>query len=39
MYFLTLGGAIVIGRESIVYHDGNSYHAVAPSTFKVFYRM
>ncbi|XP_036343335.1 DNA damage-binding protein 1-like [Rhagoletis pomonella] len=29
-----LGGAIVIGRESIVYHDGNSYHAVAPSTFK-----
>ncbi|XP_037946592.1 DNA damage-binding protein 1 isoform X2 [Teleopsis dalmanni] len=29
-----LGGAIVIGRESIVYHDGSSYHAIAPSTFK-----
>ncbi|XP_055903250.1 DNA damage-binding protein 1 [Eupeodes corollae] len=29
-----LGGAIVIGRESIVYHDGSNYHAVAPSTFK-----
>ncbi|XP_013110760.1 DNA damage-binding protein 1 [Stomoxys calcitrans] len=29
-----LGGAIVIGRESIVYHDGSSYLAVAPATFK-----
>ncbi|XP_055373755.1 DNA damage-binding protein 1 [Condylostylus longicornis] len=29
-----LGGAIVIGRESIVYHDGSTYVAVAPSIFK-----
>lgn len=30
-----LGGAIVIGRESIVYHDGSTYVAVAPPIFKV----
>lgn len=30
-----LGGAIVIGQESIVYHDGNSYVAVAPPIIKV----
>lgn len=29
-----LGGAIVIGQESIVYHDGNSYVAVAPPIIK-----
>lgn len=29
-----LGGAIVIGQESIVYHDGNSYVAVAPPCIK-----
>lgn len=30
-----LGGAIVIGQESIVYHDGQSYVAVAPPIIKV----
>lgn len=30
-----LGGAIVIGQESIVYHDGSSYVAVAPPIIKV----
>lgn len=30
-----LGGAIVIGQESIVYHDGNNYIAVAPPIIKV----
>lgn len=30
-----LGGSIVIGQESIVYHDGNSYVAVAPPIIKV----
>ncbi|XP_013147692.1 PREDICTED: DNA damage-binding protein 1 [Papilio polytes] len=30
-----LGGAIVIGQESIVYHDGQSYVAVAPSQIKM----
>ncbi|CAH2046047.1 unnamed protein product, partial [Iphiclides podalirius] len=30
-----LGGAIVIGQESIVYHDGQSYVAVAPSQIKL----
>ncbi|TDG48387.1 hypothetical protein AWZ03_005132 [Drosophila navojoa] len=29
-----IGGVIVIGRESIVYHDGSNYHAVAPLTFR-----
>lgn len=28
-------GAIVIGQESIVYHDGTSYVAVAPAILKV----
>lgn len=28
------GGAIVIGQESIVYHDGSSYVAVAPPIIK-----
>lgn len=31
---LPLGGAIVIGQESIVYHDGCSYAAVAPPIIK-----
>lgn len=30
-----LGGAIVIGQESIVYHDGSGYVAVAPPIIKV----
>ncbi|CAG4984132.1 unnamed protein product [Colias eurytheme] len=30
-----LGGAIVIGQESIVYHDGQSYVAVAPPQIKM----
>lgn len=30
-----LGGAIVIGQESVVYHDGSSYVAVAPPIIKV----
>lgn len=29
-----LGGAIVIGQESVVYHDGDSYVAVAPPIIK-----
>ncbi|ALC47529.1 pic [Drosophila busckii] len=29
-----IGGVIVIGRESIVYHDGSNYYAVAPLTFR-----
>lgn len=29
-----LGGAIVIGQESIVYHDGQNYVAVAPPQIK-----
>ncbi|KAH8417589.1 hypothetical protein KR222_002414 [Zaprionus bogoriensis] len=29
-----IGGVIVIGRESIVFHDGSNYHAVAPLTFR-----
>ncbi|XP_031628469.1 DNA damage-binding protein 1 isoform X2 [Contarinia nasturtii] len=29
-----LGGAIVIGQESVVYHDGNCYLAVAPAIIK-----
>lgn len=28
------GGAIVIGQESIVYHDGNTYIACAPAIIK-----
>ena len=31
---MPLGGAIVIGQESIVYHDGDSYVAVAPAIIK-----
>lgn len=30
-----LGGAIVIGQESVVYHDGSGYVAVAPPIIKV----
>lgn len=30
-----LGGAIVIGQESVVYHDGGSYVAVATAIIKV----
>ncbi|CAK1553322.1 unnamed protein product [Leptosia nina] len=30
-----LGGAIVIGQESIVYHDGQSYIAVSPPQIKM----
>lgn len=29
-----LGGAIVIGQESVVYHDGDNYVAVAPPIIK-----
>ncbi|XP_055588358.1 DNA damage-binding protein 1 [Uranotaenia lowii] len=29
-----LGGALVIGQESVVYHDGDSYVAVAPAIIK-----
>lgn len=37
LYFFIylLGGAIVIGQESIVYHDGQSYVAVDPPQIKV----
>uniref|UniRef100_U5EVD6 DNA damage-binding protein 1 n=1 Tax=Corethrella appendiculata TaxID=1370023 RepID=U5EVD6_9DIPT len=31
---MPLGGAIVIGQESIVYHDGSNYVAVAPAIIK-----
>ncbi|KXJ71791.1 DNA damage-binding protein 1 [Aedes albopictus] len=31
---MPLGGAIVIGQESVVYHDGDSYVAVAPAIIK-----
>lgn len=31
---MPLGGAIVIGQESIVYHDGMNYVAVAPPVIK-----
>lgn len=34
--FLFEGGAIVVGQESIVYHDGSNYVAVAPPIIKVF---
>lgn len=30
-----LGGAIIIGQESILYHDGSTSVAVAPSVIKV----
>lgn len=30
-----LGGAIIIGQESILYHSGKSYVAVAPQIIKV----
>lgn len=30
-----IGGAIVIGQESVVYHDGSNYVAVAPPIIKV----
>lgn len=30
-----LGGAIIIGQESILYHDGNTSIAVAPPVIKV----
>lgn len=30
-----LGGAIIIGQESILYHDGNTFVAVAPPVIKV----
>ena len=32
-----LCGAIIIGQESILYHDGNSFVAVAPPVIKVLY--
>ncbi|KAI8425415.1 hypothetical protein MSG28_007162, partial [Choristoneura fumiferana] len=34
-----LGGAIVIGQESIVYHDGQNYVAVAPPQIKLQEKM
>lgn len=30
-----LGGVIIIGQESITYHNGVQYHAVAPAALKV----
>jgi DNA damage-binding protein 1 len=33
-----LGGCIVIGQESIVYHDGNNYVAKAPPLIKVSFK-
>lgn len=30
-----LGGAIIIGQESILYHSGKTYVAVAPQIIKV----
>jgi hypothetical protein len=30
-----LGGAIVIGQESILYHNGTTFLAVAPAAMKV----
>lgn len=30
-----LGGALIIGQESITYHKGNNYHAIAPPLLKV----
>lgn len=35
--FKISGGAIVIGMESIVYHDGINYTAVAPPIIKVLF--
>lgn len=29
-----LGGALIIGQESITYHKGNNYHAIAPPLLK-----
>ena len=29
------GGAIIIGQESITYHNGDKYLAIAPPTIKV----
>lgn len=30
-----LGGALIIGQESITYHKGGNYHAIAPPALKV----
>ena len=30
-----LGGALIIGQESITYHKGANYHAIAPPALKV----
>ena len=30
-----LGGALIIGQESITYHNGSTYHAIAPPALKV----
>jgi len=32
-----LGGVVVIGQESILYHNGSKFHAVAPSAMKVLF--
>ena len=32
-----LGGALIIGQESITYHKGANYHAIAPPALKVNY--
>lgn len=32
---LPLGGAIIIGQESILYHNGTTHLAVAPAAMKV----
>ena len=31
----TLGGALILGQESITYHKGANYHAIAPPALKV----
>lgn len=30
-----LGGVIIIGQESITYHNGTQYRAIAPAALKV----
>lgn len=32
-----LGGTIVIGQESILYHNGTNFLAVAPAAMKVIF--
>lgn len=32
-----LGGVVIIGQESILYHNGSNFLAVAPAAMKVSY--